>query len=146
MPLKKIADLPDTERCQHPEHNPPAMIVLPPGIYEHACPRCLRKVRFTVRNSVSLGGRKGMTKGFRASRESPMTRYEKGRADGFVDGCILSQPIREDRHTYEKYLQVDTKYRLAIFNLNPSEYQQGYGRGLDMAAIYLRINSEEGKE
>lgn len=79
-------------------------------------------------------------------RVAQETRYEKGRVDGFVDGCILSQPIREGRHTYEKYLQVDTKYRLAIFSLKPSEYQQGYGRGLDMAAIYLRINFQEDEE
>lgn len=26
--------------CHHPEHNPPNMIVLPPGKYRHVCPNC----------------------------------------------------------------------------------------------------------
>lgn len=41
--MRKIADLPRTVRCRHPEHNPPNMIVLPPGIYEHECPGCGHK-------------------------------------------------------------------------------------------------------
>lgn len=44
--IKKIADLPDP--CFHPGHNPPGNIVLPPGVYEHTCPACLRKTTFTV--------------------------------------------------------------------------------------------------
>jgi hypothetical protein len=41
MPLRKIDDLaPWTDRviCIHPEHNPPSMMVLEPGVYEHTCP------------------------------------------------------------------------------------------------------------
>lgn len=34
--------------CRHPEHNPPGMIVLPPGAYEHECPGCGAKTVFTV--------------------------------------------------------------------------------------------------
>lgn len=50
--MKKIADWPvEFPRvgkplpmpCRHPEHNPPGMIVLSPGIYEHECPGCHRK-------------------------------------------------------------------------------------------------------
>lgn len=26
--------------CRHPNHNPPNMIVLQPGEYEHECPKC----------------------------------------------------------------------------------------------------------
>ena len=29
--------------CRHPEHNPPGHIVLPPGQYEHECPKCHEK-------------------------------------------------------------------------------------------------------
>jgi hypothetical protein len=46
MSLKKIADLKTV--CLSPEHNPPTMIVLPPGIYEYTCPSCGAKVVFTV--------------------------------------------------------------------------------------------------
>lgn len=50
--LKKILDESPTKKrgpiriskfkpgCQHPEHNPPSMIVLEPGIYEYTCPSC----------------------------------------------------------------------------------------------------------
>jgi len=52
MPTRKIADmpLPDQWRrvCTHPEHNPPSMMVYQPGVYEHTCPGCGRRVTFTV--------------------------------------------------------------------------------------------------
>ncbi len=56
MPTKKIADLPRQQYCRHPEHNPPSMIVLPPGIYEHTCPSCGRRVTFRVEPLGFLGG------------------------------------------------------------------------------------------
>ena len=46
MSLIKVADVP--RPCTHGEHNPPSMIVLPPGVYEHQCPGCGKKQRFTV--------------------------------------------------------------------------------------------------
>ena len=58
MPTRKIADLPEPTDgwflhkgitpCHHPEHNPPGTMVFPPGIYEHECPACGKKTRFTV--------------------------------------------------------------------------------------------------
>lgn len=50
MGLKKIADIPTP--CLHPEHNPPSMIVLSPGVYEHTCPGCGHSVTFTVYGTV----------------------------------------------------------------------------------------------
>jgi hypothetical protein len=52
--LKKIADLQEKEPCLDPEHNPPAMIVLEPGIYEHTCPSCNNKIRFTIYANYSM--------------------------------------------------------------------------------------------
>ncbi len=46
MPTKKIADTP--KYCAHPEHDPPKHMVFQPGVYEHTCPACGRKQRFTV--------------------------------------------------------------------------------------------------
>ena len=34
--------------CNHPEHNPPNMMVLEPGTYQHTCPACGKKTIFTV--------------------------------------------------------------------------------------------------
>ncbi len=60
MPTKKIRGLPEYDKegmrqidmeeiCRDPEHNPPSMMVYPPGVYEHTCPRCEEKKTFTVR-------------------------------------------------------------------------------------------------
>ena len=49
MPTVKIADIPANERCQHPEHRPPSMMVWPDGVYEHTCPGCGQVSRFVVR-------------------------------------------------------------------------------------------------
>ncbi len=55
MPLRKIGEAPRFPSapsipagCQSPEHNPPNMIVLEPGVYEHTCPACGAKQVFTV--------------------------------------------------------------------------------------------------
>lgn len=34
--------------CLHPEHNPPAHIVLSPGTWEWSCPSCGQTIRFEV--------------------------------------------------------------------------------------------------
>jgi hypothetical protein len=41
--MKKIADFEKEHICRHPDHDPPTMIVLQPGIYEHKCPACGQK-------------------------------------------------------------------------------------------------------
>jgi hypothetical protein len=46
--LRRIGDLDETEPCRHPAHNPPTMIVLPPGKYEYTCPGCGHAVTFIV--------------------------------------------------------------------------------------------------
>lgn len=47
MALKKIKDgLPPS--CTNREHNPPAYIVLSPGVYEHTCPGCGKVTTFVV--------------------------------------------------------------------------------------------------
>ena len=48
MPTRKIAEPHCTRTCSHPEHNPPSHVVFEPGLYEHECPACGRKVRFWV--------------------------------------------------------------------------------------------------
>ncbi len=34
--------------CTNPEHNPPTMIVLPPGKHTYQCPSCGKITEFTV--------------------------------------------------------------------------------------------------
>lgn len=46
MPTRKIADL--EKPCMDPEHNPPSHQVFEDGVYEHECPSCHKKTRFTV--------------------------------------------------------------------------------------------------
>lgn len=36
------------KKCNHPEHNPPTMIVLPPGNHTYQCPVCGEKTHITV--------------------------------------------------------------------------------------------------
>lgn len=54
MPLRKIRELINFQPCNHPEHNAPTMISLPPGVYEHTCPRCGKKRTFVVRSGPVL--------------------------------------------------------------------------------------------
>lgn len=51
MPLKKLPEsrwVKSVDHCQHPEHNPPGMIVLEPGTYEYTCPSCGARQYFVV--------------------------------------------------------------------------------------------------
>lgn len=45
--VRKIKD-PPARPCNSPQHNPPNMIVLPPGTYEHVCPKCKKVIVFVV--------------------------------------------------------------------------------------------------
>lgn len=43
MPFKRLIDTLRSERaqrCRSPQHYPPSLIYLPPGIYEYECPDC----------------------------------------------------------------------------------------------------------
>jgi len=46
MILRKIADSP--EPCRDREHLPPSMISLSPGLWEHTCPGCGKKIIFYI--------------------------------------------------------------------------------------------------
>lgn len=48
MPTRKIADLPSSRPCRHPDHEPPRLRLFTPGVYEHECPACHRVLRFVV--------------------------------------------------------------------------------------------------
>lgn len=58
MPLRKLPEheggwrLEPEQPCTHAEHNPPTMIVLEPGLYEHTCPGCGKEQRFRVQPPV----------------------------------------------------------------------------------------------
>lgn len=50
MPLKKLDDDKTWSHkiCRSPEHNPPSMMVYPPGRYEWTCPVCGASTFFSV--------------------------------------------------------------------------------------------------
>lgn len=49
MPTRKIGEVENPKAvCRDPEHNPPTHMVYEPGVWEHECPRCGRKIRFVV--------------------------------------------------------------------------------------------------
>lgn len=48
MPTRKIANLPERKVCRDPSHDPPSMMLYPPGVYEHECPGCYKKQKFVV--------------------------------------------------------------------------------------------------
>lgn len=52
--MKKVADFTQEKQCHHPEHDPPGMIVLRPGVYEHVCPACGRKLSIVERPGPHL--------------------------------------------------------------------------------------------
>lgn len=47
MPTRKLSDLPRAY-CTDREHEPPQHMVYENGLYEHECPSCGNKIRFTV--------------------------------------------------------------------------------------------------
>jgi len=47
MGLEKIADI-TADVCLNPEHDPPANVVLSPGVYRHTCPGCGSSFVFCV--------------------------------------------------------------------------------------------------
>lgn len=51
MPFIKHDELKNSwsfKKCNSREHNPPAHIVLKPGIYTYKCPTCGKETTFTV--------------------------------------------------------------------------------------------------
>ncbi len=54
MPIRKISDLVPFKECRHPDHEPPSMIVLKPGIYEHECAGCGHKRVIVAREEARL--------------------------------------------------------------------------------------------
>jgi len=58
MPERKIGE-PNwpTAHCRDKDHRPAAMLVRPPGVYEHTCPACGKIVIFTIQPRVLRGDR-----------------------------------------------------------------------------------------
>lgn len=66
--------------------------------------------------------------------------YRQGLEDGYIDGCVISQPCNEGEHSLERYHSVSYKYKSSISPfLTQTQYTLGYGNGVDAAAIYLGI-------
>lgn len=48
MPLRRLPDMVESKPCNHREHEPPSMVYLKPGRYEHTCPGCGHVTYFSV--------------------------------------------------------------------------------------------------
>ena len=46
--IKGPDDFPEIKICRSPEHNPPNMVVLKPGMHVWRCPSCGRQITFRV--------------------------------------------------------------------------------------------------
>lgn len=89
MPTRKLADLPRDKICHHPDHNPPSMMVFPPGHYQHVCSGCGHTRNFTVRQKVTMEVVKHqMMEGTKpepaiCTRPAPHVCRENGPCNGF---------------------------------------------------------------
>lgn len=72
------------------------------------------------------------------STNETLCLYDDGLLDGFEDGFIISERPNNGQHTYGEYVRIKEKYEAAIYSFNPTEYETGYGNGLDCASIYLK--------
>lgn len=71
MGFRKIGDFKDFGICAHPEHEPPGMIVLQPGVYEWKCPGCHKETIVIQRKDASL----------QDDDTNPMHAFGHGRGD-----------------------------------------------------------------
>ena len=60
--------------------------------------------------------------------------YQQVFDEGYADGKIITSPIKTNGHTESAYLSIQSKYLSCIHDLFPTEWQRGYGLGLDKAA------------
>ena len=52
--MKKIANIKIKDLCKSPSHDPPGMICLPEGIYEHVCVDCNERQTVIISPKPSL--------------------------------------------------------------------------------------------
>lgn len=48
MPFVKFTPHEFEKQCRHPNHNPPSMIVLQPGVHTYQCPACKQEQTLTI--------------------------------------------------------------------------------------------------
>lgn len=69
--------------------------------------------------------------------------YQQGCEDGYQDGQTLQQPPNTGGHTRAAIQRICAKYRDAIYSFAATDYDRGYGDGLDKAAIEAGMVGEE---
>jgi hypothetical protein len=68
--------------------------------------------------------------------------YQSGFDAGYRDGKIISSPINTNGHTEAVFCQIRTLYLHCIYQLKPTDWQRGYGLGLDKAAEEAVVSDE----
>lgn len=54
MPFTKVELFEEERPCRHPEHNPPALRLYPPGRYTYVCPACGKEQVLVVPHRPTL--------------------------------------------------------------------------------------------
>lgn len=55
MPFVGYKPFDEKSKCMHPEHHPPSMIVLPPGVHTYECPSCGLRQKIIIQPPPRLG-------------------------------------------------------------------------------------------
>lgn len=75
-----------------------------------------------------------------------MDDYQRGYQDGYREGQIITQPVNTNGHTEEEFVRIRAKYYAAIYSFAPTQYELGYGDGLDAAAYEYQESKQDTTE
>lgn len=69
--------------------------------------------------------------------------YQQGFDEGYADGKIITSPIKTNGHTEAEFCRIRNTYYACIYTLFPTDWQRGYGLGLDKAAEEAGFTNDE---
>ena len=69
--------------------------------------------------------------------------YQSGFDAGYADGKIICSALHTNGHTEAEFCRIRNTYYACIYTMFPTEWQQGYGLGLDKAAEEAGISDVE---
>lgn len=79
MPFISFEPEPELDICNHPEHDPPGHIVLPPGTHKWQCPNCGEVITIFVSKTTLAGDKYEDDYGDNIPRNMVDMSYESNR-------------------------------------------------------------------